>query len=295
MSKPGGRKGLGRVSAGVADVGVSGASNTVFLVAMARSLSVADFGVFALCYSVFVFALTVNRRAIALPLVLDMSPAKDRGLASAASVAAQGAAVLLGLCVSAVIAMWASFGAESTIRAVLLVFALAVPVALVQDVLRFSANAAGRPGVALAGDSIWLAMLVMLFALDQVEPITTVGVWALAALASCVSFAALGVRVRPKVIRGLALLRDDRRRRGALGAEGAVAGGAALSISVLVGAGAGAAALAAFRGAGVLFSPLNTLVTSLGFTLVPEAKRSGKSPARFFAGVSVMLCLVAGV
>ena len=136
------------------DQGVSGLSNVVVSVFVARSLSESEFGAFSVAAIVAMLTMGVSRALIGEPLLSRFS-------AVAAEVRARlvpdmlGAALVVSVVVAAVVAVvGAVLGGQA--GTALLALALVLPLIVVQDTWRY-AFIVDRPAAALGVDVVWLA------------------------------------------------------------------------------------------------------------------------------------------
>lgn len=143
---------LGRTVA-LADQVLSGLSNFLVVVMVARAATPEDFGHFVLVYGLLVALLGLTRRLWGTRLSMTASPADSltqlRRLLGSVVCAAP-----VGMCLVAVPSVALIDDRGFPIVAVL---ALALPVIVAQDLCRYAAVAAGRPLVAAASDLVWVA------------------------------------------------------------------------------------------------------------------------------------------
>lgn len=265
------RLGLPALAAGWIDQVLASASNFLLMILLARVASLSTFGVLGIGYSVLTLAVSVERSALGVRLGIDLarrrpdsdpdSPGHHVALASLCALALSLVAVaaLLGL-------GWATPHELGGV----LILALAAPIVLLEDVWRYAANAVRRPGVALAADGLWLAVvaveLVRSF-LTPVAPQEAIVVWAGGAALACVVFLRSSVPVSIGVRGVRAFL--SRGRRAALAADGALGGLTPVVIGLIVSAVASVATYGTLRAAGTVFGVVNTLTSGVSLALVP--------------------------
>jgi hypothetical protein len=150
-----------------------------------------------------------------------------------------------------------------------------VPLVIVQDLCRYAAIAAGRPGVAVASDGLWVLLVATGWALG-LAAVPALLTWVAAALLAAV-VALAGLRALPRVRDVRATVRHRHATGEALGA-GAVltslASFAALGAASLLVSNAAAGAL---RGASSLMAPVNTLFAFASIALLPIWHRRPRS------------------
>jgi hypothetical protein len=261
------RRGSARLLA-LGDQVLSGLSNFLTVALVARSATPEEFGHFSLVYALLLIALGLLRGLWGTRLSLSASHGvaleRARGLLGAtALVTPLLVVVLLGLSL-------ALTGLDAV--AIALLIALALPIVVAQDLCRYAAVAAGRPGVAFASDLVWVLVVVAGYAARPSMGgalLTWVGA---AALALGLALALL--RIRPSLAAGRAALRE-RHRTGEVAALGSVAVAAAGWVGLgLATLSLGAAAAGALRGASTVMAPVNTLFAFVGLALLPLVHRA---------------------
>lgn len=278
----------------VLDQIASSASNFALVALVAHVSPAADFGRFSLAYVVLIFFLGLQRALIGEVLLVRFSGEDvDRsvfraaaGLGTLVGLLAGGGLVLGGLAVPGAREIW---------------FALAVatPVVLVQDVLRYVLICSRRSFHALVIDSTWVLLglaLMFLAAWQGRSSLWVVGAWAAGgAVATAVGFAL--TRTTPRVGEGLAWLRDNRSIAARFSAEYASLNASTALVWFALAVPVGASGVAALRGASLLFSPLNTAFNAVRLAMIPELVRQWRSPG--YRGVlaetaGVLLALAIG-
>jgi O-antigen/teichoic acid export membrane protein len=195
------------------DQAASSASNVLALVLLARALDADTFGRFSLGYAVLVLVLSLTRAALGTRITLT----PDHDHAHRVTAGVLGALTLLAVPTAAVVTGAGLLLTSGHDPALQLLVGLATPVVCAQDVLRFGAVAAGRPGVALVSDLSWLA-LVGVALLLRTDSRTTLLVWAGGAALALV-VALVGLRTRPDTRAGRDLLVRLARREDPLAAS----------------------------------------------------------------------------
>ncbi len=266
----------GRAGWGLADQALSSLSNLAVGVVVARSSTVADFGVYALAFGGYTIALNVSRAVSTEPLAVrhsgERTPAWQRAVR--ASTATALLAGFVGLLVGLAIAAFP--GVPS--RGVLIAFAVTMPGLLLQDAWRWAFFSVGEGQKAFVNDLIWLlAMLAIfggLYLTGSASAFSLTLAWGLGAVIAAVAgrFQA-GVSPRRQLIREWLKTHRDLTPK-YMGEMLAVSG--TIQIYMLgITAAAGLAATAGIRGAQVLLGPVNVLNQGIRMISVP-----GPSTAR---------------
>jgi O-antigen/teichoic acid export membrane protein len=276
---------VGRGTA-VVDQAVSGLSNVLAVALVARAVDAADFGRFMLAYATLTVTLTLSRSLLATRISLAPSRQEARRLTAELVAAVAWLSPVLVLVVFGIAAAVA--GGRSV--GIVLIVALATPLVCMQDLLRFGAVAADRPGSALASDATWLAVVAVPVLLGlSLSPQAALGLWA--AGASCgLLVGLLTCGVRPRLGVGLAQLR----RRDAIGESvtvGAVVTSAAsLLVLFVVARALGPTPAGSLRGAATAMAPVNVLLAFVTLGLAPAlVRRRREDDVRFCAAVLLVL------
>lgn len=255
----------------LADYGVSAATNMVLTVMVARNVTRAEFGVFAILYGYYVLVVELSRATFSEPLLVRIAaaPHHRRRLADSA-----GAAAVFGA-VAAVVLIPLSVMLRGAVDPAALVLAITLPGLLVQDALRVGFVAIGQGAKSLLNDLFWgvsqAAALCLLFAAgaDLVWALTA---WAGAGLAA----AALGMaqaRVVPRLTALRRWMRDYGRLARPYAVEVAVIATAAYAGTLAVSVVAGVSAVGALRAGNTLLGPVG-LICAAGRTIaISECRR----------------------
>lgn len=259
---------------GLADQVVSGASNFLFVVLVARAATAEGFGAFSVGHAGIVLLLVLGRAVLGTPLLIaaaDEGPRSRLGDALMMGLALGGGGALL-------VTVTASVAGNPMITAVLL--GVSGLVAVLQDVCRHAASAAGRPGLALAIDALWLALVGAALVLDVGGAVASgvvvpVVVWLLGGAAGLV---VATIVLRPVLEpRGLGeRMRGTMRLRSHLAIALVTPQVAMLLVLSVLAVGLGTADVAALRGAGTLMGPVNLLFAAMTFVALPEIARRGR-------------------
>lgn len=272
------RRLLRRLSWTTADQVVSSATNALLSLFVAREVTAAEFGSFALAFVAFTYATGIARALVGDPLMVRFSGAASREQTGAIA-QATGAAIVVGVglgLVSVAIGLLLA-GLTGTL---LVILGLLLPGLLLQDQWRISFFASARPQAAFVNDSIWgvlqLGAIVALMRTGSVSPENCLTAWGIAALMAG-GVGVLQARVRPQLRGGLRWIRDNR-DIGLRFTSGFVVNQGAFALAfAAVGAVAGVAAVGALRGAQVLIRPVGVVFSSLAaFTLPMLSARTAR-------------------
>lgn len=262
---------MGQRALSLLDQVLSGASNFIAVALVARALDATHFGVFAIAYALLTAALGLVRARWGTEISLAGHPDEARALLGRLT----GGLLLAAPGLSALVVGIGLALSGTTNWLTVAVVALAAPVVCLQDLYRFAAVSADRPGVAVASDGVWLVIVGVGWPLG-LAAVPALLVWAGAALLALV-VAASALRVRP-VLTGArhALLR--RHPTGEVLAVTSVAMSLA-SVGSLGAAGrfVGPEAAGSLRGASTLMAPVNAIFAFLSIALVPALHRADRS------------------
>lgn len=257
----------------LADQVMSSASNALLAVALAQTSSVERFGLIGLLVAVVMVCLGFNRGALGTPLLLTSNLDRKEILAEAGY--AVSWALASGLTAGTLLAV---VGVVIREPALACAFGISLPLVLAQDVLRITAITLGRPGIALAADTLWTAAVIaIIFAITSgahLPASTTVSIWGGAGLLSGLLIA-VRAEIRPRGYRILSwwyTYYPSRLRFGGLPAAGQLS---ALTISFIAFETVGRVAAAGIRGSLTLFGPITVLISALPMIFVPHSARSG--------------------
>jgi O-antigen/teichoic acid export membrane protein len=279
------------------DQGVSGLSNVLVSVFVARSLSESEFGAFSVAAVVALLTMGVSRALVGEPLLSRFS-------AVAAEVRVRlvpdmlGAALAVSVVVAAVVAVvGAALGGEA--GTALLALALVLPLIVVQDTWRY-AFIVDRPAAALVVDVVWLAGVCVALPLAPggAEAAWYVAAWGLAAGAGAVAGQVLGRATVSSVPHPWRWLRDNREMGVRFLGEFVTGQSVGQFVVLGVGAIAGLGTLGAVRAAQMFFGPINTIHAGIFLALVPEGAQVRDEPhrlRRLMVAASGLLVAVAAV
>ncbi|WP_341580057.1 hypothetical protein [Microbacterium schleiferi] len=281
----------GRVIFGVASQGVTSFTNFFVVIAIARTQSPDQLGSWTLAFAIVTLGTTLGRAALSTPIILTRvdDPARDisGGL---------GASIIGGLATGTATLLLGFTGLVSLDVAAAL--ALSAVFALVQDFMRYTWIARGRPGRSLLLDVTWLTVQVGTSLAYLVSGGTSAVVLSLLWTAGAAAAVILGVVLDPYARLSSAATvafyqkhnADSRRLFG----ESLANALAANLLPFVVTAVVGLAAAGAFRVAQTLFAPLTTLIAGLTPVVLRElaVRIDGGKPTRKI-GRSYLLGLTA--
>jgi O-antigen/teichoic acid export membrane protein len=272
----------------LADQILSGLSNFLAVALVARSATPAEFGRFAVAYTLFVAELSLARRLWGTRLAMTSSHTAAlvelRSLLGATVLALPVAIIALTV-PSLLVTGWSTW-------AILLVLAVALPVVIAQDLCRYAAVAAGRPLVAAGSDLVWLVAVVAGYAVRPPILVALV-IWAAGAVAGLI-FALFALKILPAISQGWAVLRS-RHATSEVSAIATVSSSLATYVTLgLASFTIGATAAGTLRGAPTVMAPVNTLFMFTGLAMLPVVFRaSQREHPRFIARLSGLLLVAA--
>lgn len=254
---------------------LSSVSNLLAVVLVARAVSAEAFGTFALGYSVMTVVLSLTRAYFGTRVSLSADPlvAREHARALVGAVALLAVPVALGVYLVSRLMV----GGGDPATGVLVVVAIATPIVCMQDVLRFGASASGRPWAAVWSDGVWVALMLVPFALGtRLAPAAIMSMWLFAAVVALV-VALVGMGVLPDLRGGVTELRT-RHSVGEASTFGAVIGSlGALWILFVASAAVSPVASGSLRGAATTMGPVNVLFAYLSLGLTPVLVRRART------------------
>lgn len=289
--KSGGRKSPGRahIPLGVMDQLVSSASNLAFMLIVARSASVQEFGAFAMVYLTYGLGLGALRAVGGDILLLTVG--RDRRDARGESGLLLGAVIWCS-CGGGVLLLIASRLFQESAGWLLVALAVTLPGLLVQDCLRYCLLAQKRAGAALLNDLLWLVVQALLFAviLLGVVPTSPAALLVAWGAGACVAAVAglFQVRLLPARAGPRLWVHRHRDRIWSLLGDFFLMTGTPQVAMLLVGFILGLPAVAGLRAAQLIFVPFHSIFAGLRVLLLPglaEAVHNGHRVLRRRAGV----------
>ncbi|MGH3611019.1 MAG: hypothetical protein ACRDRK_00040 [Pseudonocardia sp.] len=275
-----GRTVAGRLSWSLADQILASATNFALMVVVARAVSAAEFGVFAVVTAGFVLAVFVSRGVGADPLVVRYTGASDADWSAAvrASLAAVLSVGIAGALMIASLAMLVGGG----LHHVALVSATILPGVLLQDHVRYACFSRGRPVQAFLNDLLWAVLQLAATAAALAHGVRSIplllALWGLSGTcAALVGLVQLGHG--PDLTRVRWWFREHRELWRAHVAENGLMQATNVAVLGLVAAVAGAAAAGGIRAAVLIFSPLTVLgVVAMGSGVSELARVAERDP-----------------
>lgn len=258
-----------RVLLGTTDQALSSASNVLFILSLARTLSPKEFGFYALAYACLAAGLAVFRGAIGTPITLRAGEIEQVRIEASFGL---GATLIVSIPASILIIALSALVDIPVHPA----FFLGLPILLIQDLGRISALSAGKVGIALLADGLWFTVSAGLISATWIGAAVPAGlgsgIWVTAGgLSAVLLLGNLGIQARFIGLREF--FRVGRGERIRFGAEGSIAAlGSLITASAVTGL-ISPLANAALRGAGTVVGPINVLLGALQVAVVPELRR----------------------
>jgi O-antigen/teichoic acid export membrane protein len=248
----------------------SNASNFVLTVLVARTLDVAQLGVFAILMAVNGVAIGVVRAWTSEPMIFKEADTRqfNEGDKHSASLLST---VLVSVVVGFVSALTVSIVASDTPLAI--AFGVAIFFAVVQDSVRFALVDSGKAAQAFGAEALWLLVEVpVILAITPTELSQFVSAWGLGAAASVLCGFLI---LRPRLDARLAAkwVRSVKRVGPVYSVDYFVAGGLIPAVTFVVSAVSGLEASGWLRAAQMLLMPLSIFTMGMNFALIPEATR----------------------
>jgi O-antigen/teichoic acid export membrane protein len=277
------------------DQGLSSGTNFIAVLAVARAIGMADFGVFALAYTVLTIVLGIGRAFFGTPIALAAAHSSE-ALAKLHSNVMSAIAIIsipLVLSVAAIGAFALGTNPSDVAYLAVGIVAVATPIVLAQDISRYYAMAKNQPNTAVASDTVWFVGVVMLFVFGGALDDRTVLVgWVVVIVAALIVFLAK-YPFRLDLRGGLSLLAPKAGLKESLAVSVLLSTGLTLVMGFLMLPFLGPAAVGALRGAGTLFGPLNTLIALLDFSILAQmSRRDRSSDKKAVAVITVAMCSI---
>jgi O-antigen/teichoic acid export membrane protein len=265
---------LRRASWNLVDQVISSGTNAALSFLIARSVSSADFGGFAVAFTVFSLIIGVSRSVATSPLSVRFTsvPPEEFRRAAASGV---GTAFVLGV-VSGLGCLVGGAVVGGAAGQALVALGVVLPGLLSQDAWRLVFFAEARPHAAALNDAVWavtqlgaVAALLLLH-VESIGPLVLV--WGLAAgAAALMGLRQSGVRPRPRAAG--AWLRRHRGLTGYLLAEFVTVQGGQQAALLIIASVGSLEAIGALRGAQVLLGPPTILAVGMYTFALPEFSR----------------------
>jgi hypothetical protein len=250
--------------------GVSSAGSLALAVAVLIAGGTTGFGHFSIAFAFYSLTLNATRAVAGSPMILksDAEVAVRRTYAGVVVARALSAGSLSGLLL---LGLLVPLGVPLDMAAV---FALGMPVLMLQDTCRYVFFADLEPRTSLVLDATWtlaqLAMFAGLAAVRSTEAVAYVIAWLVGALLS-VAVAISRRRVRPAFGPALASLSAERRVLGPLAIEMGALGALDFVCVACIQVTRGTHVVGQYREALLFLSPFNILLTGAILGVVPRA------------------------
>ena len=305
------RAAAGRLSWGVGDQAVSSLTNLVISAVAARSLGIAEFGMFSLAWVTYGVILNLSRGLATDPLAVRFSGVRPDVWREA--VARVSSTVLMIGVSTGVLSAVAGLMIDFSIGGAFVALGLVLPGLLLQDAWRFAFFAAGQGRKAFINDMVWALVLVpaMLLAARHGSVFAFVLAWGLSGTAAAV-YGYVQIRMRPRAS-GIGTWLHQQRDLGLRYMVENVSVSSAAQLRMYgLGAIAGLADVGAVRGGQLLLGPFMALLMGTSLVAVPEAARAlrrsprrlaqfcallggGQAPAGLLWGLGLLVFLPAAV
>lgn len=270
-----------RVGWGVADQALSSVTNFTLGIAMARTASPAEFGVYGLLFAAYLIAINITRPIAIEPLLIRFS-GRDDGRWHDALADASGTVAMVGLGLG-LVAIAIGVTQSGFLGSGFVVLGLLIPGLVLQDGWRFAFFGARRGPAAFLNDLVWAGTLVPIIVFLEVQgspsPLALVAAWGITAnIAAGVGI--LQTRVRPHPLATLAWWRANRDLGRPLLGDRIATNIVGEVTPYAIGAIAGLPAVGALRAAQLLLGPFTVMFQGLGLVALPEAVRIVDRPDR---------------
>jgi O-antigen/teichoic acid export membrane protein len=272
-------------------------TNFLLSLVVARSVSSEEFGAFAVAFAVFTIAMGISRAFGTDPLTIRFSAVSEDEWRHATG-KATGTALVVG-CVGGIAVLAVAGLLSGPLRSNLAAVALCLPALMLQDAWRFAFFAKGRPSWATVNDAVWAAALLGAFVLLLVGDVDSawpfVAGWGAASLvAALVGVAQAQTWPSLAAVRGW--VSGNRRLSPSLFGDYAVSTGVRQVVLFGMGALAGLDAVGGFRGATIMFGPVQVVTMGMATLALPEGARLLPRSARTMVlGMAAISLVGAGV
>lgn len=266
-------------------------SNLVITLAVARGGGTDALGSFSIAFAAYLVVLGCSRSLVSEPLLATPRREGDRAV-EAATITLTSLFALAGAFVVGLLALLLG-------RVELLVVAVAFPVVLVHDLLRYHAFRRGMPAVAALLDGGWLlgAVIAWPVVTSSASPSVAVLCWAGGAV---VGIGAGYRALRPRFSNVSSAILWWRREAGGLARplllDSIIVAISAQAVVFVVASMAGDSELGTLRAGQIYFGPMMVAFAALGVLIVPHlAQRPHLTTTRIAIWLSVAMAAVAGV
>jgi O-antigen/teichoic acid export membrane protein len=283
-----------RLRWGVSDQVFSSGTNFALGIAVARTVSLAEFGAFSIAFATYSVSFGLVRALTSDVLAVRFSRTSDHWREGTAY--ATGTALVVGGIIG-LLCMVSGALLRGSLAVVLLTLGPAMPGLMLQDTWRFAFFARDRGLAALLNDVAWAIVMFPLLVVLVVTGRTSIGwlmiVWEGSALvAALVGMWQAHVVPRPSMTR--TWLREHRDFIGPFMGEFAALRGSSQIVTYAVAAIGGLVAAGAMRGAMMLLNPLNIFFLGFKNVVVPEGVRLLERSASALRSRTAVLSLILG-
>lgn len=273
----------------VLDQAVSSLANAGLSVVVARMVSPAEFGTFALAFSIYTFLVAISQGLCGQVFMIRYS-GEAAGRTGRPASGATGAAAMLGIVAAGVLTV-SAIALGPGLREVLVSLGVLMPALLVQDTWRTVFVARGTPSRAFLNDLVWTVLQVVLIAGLLMNSVHDAMWYVLAWGAAAAAAAALGVkqaRSLPSLRAAVPFVRDNRDISvPSVGGAFAILGATQVAF-VLISAVGSVADVGGLRAAQTLLGPLNILGFALTALSLPEIARRDLSRRQLTAAAAAI-------
>ena len=255
---------------------LSSASNALLLFVLAQIASVAEFGVIAVLVAIYTTWIGFNRGSMGTPILLASNLRKREIVIESGYALSWTAVTSLGA-----IALACITGVISGQHSIAIAFAIALPAALVQDMLRYPPVAKGKPMIAVVSDAFWALFMLSLFIANlagaKIPLEVAILLWGFTGMISA-AMLAVACSVKPNVHRlwgWWATYSATRLRFGGTYATVPLSSAATILLVTTI---AGVEVAGVLRGASTLLGPISMLILAIPMVFVPHVRRSSTPP-----------------
>jgi O-antigen/teichoic acid export membrane protein len=283
-----------RLGWGVSDQVFSSATNFALGIAVAKTVSLAEFGAFSLAFATYSVSFGLVRALTSDVLAVRFSGTSDDWREGTAH--ATGTALVVGGVVGAICVVTGAL-LSGSLAVVLVVLGPAMPGLMVQDTWRYAFFARDRGFAAFLNDVVWAMVMFPLLVAVVITGRTSIGwlmiVWEGSALVAAV-VGMWQARVVPRPSMTRRWLREHRDFIGPFIGEFAALRGSSQIVTYAVAAIGGLVATGAMRGAMMLLNPLNIFFLGFKNVVVPEGVRLLERSASALRSRTAVLSLILG-
>lgn len=269
-----------RLGWGLSDQALSSLTNFAVSIAVARTVSTAEFGAFSLTFAAYAIALGLSRALTTEPLVVRHSGPVN-GRTKHSERAALGASILIGVATGIACAA-VGFAISGPYRGLLFALAMVLPGLLLQDALRVVFFVRGQGRRAFTNDLIWAVLLVPTFFAAQrigASATTMTFAWGVAGAAAAM-VGIMAAKMSPSLSDSFKWLRRNWDLTSRYLVETLAITGTQQAYFLLIGAIAGLTAVGQLKLVLVVLGPVNIIIQGIGMAALPEVVRASQRSIR---------------